>query len=155
MKIIIWCPGRIKEKWLREGEEKYREYISKYVKLSVVESKEVSGEMDFVKKADANRAMEFLKRHQDALKVLLDEKGDIITTLSLAKFIESAMLSGKDIVFVIGGPFGFEDSFKRSSLFDKIISMSGMTLSHEFVRVILMEQIFRCMKIIRGERYHY
>lgn len=155
MKIIIWCPGKVRERWLREGEEKYKKFISKYLKIEVVEEKVTSGSKEMVKKKDTKKAYEFLKKHPDAKKVLLDENGEIMRTISFARYLESAMLSSKDVIFVIGGPFGFEEPFKKDSLFDKIISVSGMTFSHEMVRVVLMEQIFRCMKIIRGERYHY
>ena len=86
--------------------------------------------------------------------VLLDEKGKDYTSVEFSKFIEKQMVSGsKGLVFVIGGPYGFSKDIYE--LANAKVSLSKMTFSHQMVRLIFSEQLYRAMTIIKGEPYHH
>jgi len=91
-------------------------------------------------------------REQDCV-VLLDEKGAENSSVDFSKFINVRLQEGKRIVFVIGGPFGFDESVYKRAQYR--ISLSKMTFSHQMVRLIFLEQLYRAMTIIRGEKYHH
>lgn len=86
--------------------------------------------------------------------VLLDEHGKEFRSVDFAKFIESKILaSQKNLVFVVGGPYGFSESvYKRAN---EKLSLSKMTFSHQMVRLIFVEQLYRAMTILKGEPYHH
>ena len=86
--------------------------------------------------------------------VLLDEKGREYDSVGFSEFVAQKMLSGvKALVFVIGGPYGFSEAvYKR---FNEKISLSKMTFSHQMVRMIFAEQLYRAMTIMKGEPYHH
>ena len=86
--------------------------------------------------------------------ILLDERGKELTSKEFASYIEKKMqLCQKRLVFVVGGPYGFSDAmYERAS--DQI-SISRMTFSHQMIRPIFVEQLYRAMTILRGEQYHH
>ena len=86
--------------------------------------------------------------------ILLDDKGGEHTSMSFASFIEKKSVSGlKRLVFVVGGPYGFSpDVYARA---DGKVSLSRMTFSHQMVRLIFVEQVYRAMTILKGEPYHH
>ena len=85
---------------------------------------------------------------------LLDEQGIEISSIGFARFLEKKMLSGiKRLVFIIGGPYGFsENVYSRAN---GKISLSKMTFSHQMVRLIFAEQLYRAFSILKGEPYHH
>ena len=86
--------------------------------------------------------------------VLLDERGKQYTSVEFAHHLEQKMLGCvKRLVFVVGGPYGFADKVYRRA--DERISLSRMTFSHQMVRMIFVEQIYRAMTILKGEPYHH
>jgi len=86
--------------------------------------------------------------------VLLDERGNEYSSLEFSKWIEKKMIAGtRQLVFVIGGPYGFSNAVYQRS--DIKISMSKMTFSHQMARMIFVEQIYRAMTIIKNEPYHH
>ena len=86
--------------------------------------------------------------------ILLDEKGNEYTSKAFADFLAQKMLTSmKRLVFIIGGPYGFsEEVYKRANM---KISLSKMTFSHQMVRIIFTEQLYRAMTILKGEPYHH
>jgi len=88
------------------------------------------------------------------LLILLDEGGKEFSSVAFSKFIEQKMLSGiKNLIFVIGGPYGFSpDVYKEAQ---GKISLSQMTFSHQMIRMIFTEQLYRAMTILRNEPYHH
>ena len=86
------------------------------------------------------------------VKVALDERGKAISTAQLASKIEGWMTQGRDVCFLIGGADGLDDMVKREA--DLVLSLSNMTLPHALVRVVLAEQLYRAMSIIRNHPYH-
>lgn len=90
---------------------------------------------------------------QSAELILLDEHGREYRSMDFAQVMQKKMSSGRDIFFVIGGPYGFSQSvYERAN---SKISLSQMTFSHQMVRLFLIEQIYRAMTILRGEPYHH
>lgn len=90
---------------------------------------------------------------QSAELILLDEHGREYRSMEFAQVMQKKMSSGRDIFFVIGGPYGFSQSvYERAN---SKISLSQMTFSHQMVRLFLIEQIYRAMTILRGEPYHH
>lgn len=110
-------------------------------KLSQEQQKQAEGEL-ILKELTA----------QDTV-ILLDERGKEYRSMEFAKWLENKQLTAQNIVFVIGGPYGFSDSiYKRA---DEKISLSKMTFSHQMVRLIFVEQLYRACTIIKGESYHH
>lgn len=86
------------------------------------------------------------------VKVALDERGKTISTAQLASQIEDWMTQGRDVCFLIGGADGLDDAVKSEA--DMVLSLSSMTMPHALVRVVLAEQLYRAMSIIRNHPYH-
>ena len=85
---------------------------------------------------------------------LLDERGEELTSKEFAKFLSQKMVGGvKRLVFVIGGPYGFGEAVYERA--DMKVSLSRMTFSHQLVRVLFAEQLYRGMTILKGEPYHH
>lgn len=85
--------------------------------------------------------------------VLLDEYGKDFRSIEFAEYIQKKMSSGRDVVFVVGGPYGFSEAVYRRA--NGKISLSKMTFSHQMVRLFFIEQMYRAMTILRGEPYHH
>lgn len=85
--------------------------------------------------------------------ILLDERGKEYRSMEFAKWLENKQLTAQNIVFVIGGPYGFSDSIYQRA--NEKISLSKMTFSHQMVRLIFVEQLYRACTIIKGESYHH
>lgn len=85
--------------------------------------------------------------------ILLDERGTEFRSIEFAKWLEHKQRTTQRLVFVIGGPYGFSDNIYQRS--DEKISLSKMTFSHQMVRLIFIEQLYRACTIIKGESYHH
>jgi 23S rRNA (pseudouridine1915-N3)-methyltransferase len=86
--------------------------------------------------------------------ILLDEKGKEFSSVEFSKWIEKKMIGGtRNLIFVIGGPYGFSETLYQRADFK--ISLSRMTFSHQMVRMIFVEQLYRSMTILRNEPYHH
>ncbi len=110
-------------------------------KLSQEQQKQAEGEL-ILKELTAQNTV-----------ILLDERGKEYRSMEFAKWLENKQLTAQNIVFVIGGPYGFSDSiYKRAN---EKISLSKMTFSHQMVRLIFVEQLYRACTIIKGESYHH
>lgn len=110
-------------------------------KLSQEQQKQAEGEL-ILKELTA----------QDTV-ILLDERGKEYRSMEFAKWLENKQLTAQNIVFVIGGPYGFSDSIYERA--NEKISLSKMTFSHQMVRLIFVEQLYRACTIIKGESYHH
>ena len=85
--------------------------------------------------------------------ILLDERGQEYTSMAFATYMQKRMSSGKDVVFVIGGPYGFSQAvYDRAA---GMVSLSKMTFSHQMVRLFMVEQLYRALTILNGEPYHH
>ena len=141
---------------MEAGEEEYFSRLKHYVPIERIELSDIRNAKNLnreqLKEAEGK---ELLKRilPTDQL-VLLDERGKEFSSVSFAAHLEQQMnQSVKAIVFVVGGAFGFsEEIYQRANL---KMSLSRMTYSHQMVRMIFLEQLYRAFTIIRGEGYHH
>ena len=156
MKVTLLTVGKTDMKWVREGLEMYSSRISHYVPFSVTEIPELKNvsslSMEQIKKKEGELILKHV-RQQDSL-VLLDERGQRRSSLAFASWLEDRLSrGGRDLVFVVGGAYGFaQEVYDRA---DSLISLSEMTFSHQIVRTIFAEQLYRAFTIIRGEPYHH
>lgn len=146
MKII--CVGKIKEKFFKDAVDEYLKRLSKYTKLDLIEVDDISNG-DILK----SESELILKHINDKDYVItLEIEGNDLSSIELAKKIESTLIVNSNITFIIGGSLGLHESIKKRSNYK--LSFSKMTFPHQLFRVILLEQIYRSFKIINNETYH-
>ncbi|TVQ06495.1 MAG: 23S rRNA (pseudouridine(1915)-N(3))-methyltransferase RlmH [Bacteroidetes bacterium] len=155
MKITLLTIGKTDQGFLKEGIEEYVKRLKHYVSFEVKEIaalKKTSGmSPDVVKQKEA----ELISRHLEKADclVLLDERGQEFSSVGFSGFLQKRMNSGvKEIVFVVGGAWGFADTLHQKAHFK--ISLSKMTFSHQMVRLFFVEQLYRAFTILKGESYH-
>ncbi len=156
MKITFLWVGKTTEAWLQKGVEEYIARLKHYVPLSV----DVVPVPKNLPKQDIEKQKEtegdaVLARITPTDKVfLLDERGAAYTSEELAVFLQKKMsASVRNLVLVVGGPFGFSEKVYQRA--NGQISLSKLTFSHQMIRLLLCEQIYRAFTIIRGESYHH
>lgn len=158
MNITILCVGQIKEKYFRDAIAEYQKRLSRYCKLQMIEvadekTKENASEAenDLIRKKEGERLLKHIKDSDYCITLEID--GKMLTSEGLSKEIDRLGLAGKSsLVFVIGGSIGLETAVLKRS--DYALSFSKMTFPHQLMRVILLEQIYRSYRIMRGEPYH-
>ncbi|MDE7273361.1 MAG: 23S rRNA (pseudouridine(1915)-N(3))-methyltransferase RlmH [Lachnospiraceae bacterium] len=158
MNITFVTVGKIKEKYFRDAIAEYQKRLSKYCKLDIIEvadektpDRASEALEDQIKQREADRILKNIK--ENAYCIVLTIDGQKRDSVNLAEHIERLGLSGKsNLVFVIGGSLGLHDSVIERA--DEKLSFSDMTFPHQLMRVILMEQIYRCYRIINGAPYH-
>jgi len=156
MEIKLITVGKTDVKWVREGLELYASRLKHYIPFSVVEIpelKKVSALTQAQIKEKEGELILKLTGPQDLL-VLLDEHGHEFRSLEFADHLQKLLSRGaKSLVFVIGGAYGFSDAVYNRSY--ERISLSRMTFSHQMVRTIFAEQLYRAFTILKGEPYHH
>jgi 23S rRNA (pseudouridine1915-N3)-methyltransferase len=157
MEII--CIGKLKEAYLREASAEYEKRLAPYTKLKVTELREERQKGEgpaaeaAVAKAEGERLLAAASSVKGSFVVALDSRGKKTDSEGFAEVIREAEMSGKGrTVFLIGGSLGFSDEVRKNA--DILLSFSDMTFPHQLMRVILLEQIYRAFKIMRGEKYH-
>ena len=155
MKIFILCIGKTHSSYLKEGIGIYLDRLKHYTKVEYLELPDVPNKgllPEALKQKEGELIMKHLKA--DDLLFLLDEKGDEFSSREFAALLQKRMNSGlKQMVLVIGGAFGFsKEVYQRA---EGKISFSRMTFSHEMIRLLLTEQLYRGFSILKGEGYHH
>ena len=143
--IEVICLGKIKEEYLKDLISDYEKRINKYLKFNIKElpdSQNISEEEEKILKNIDNKSY----------KVLLDIEGKKVDSVELSKLIEKTFINYPKITFIIGGSNGVTDKIK--SLVDYRLSFSDLTFPHGLFRGILLEQIYRSLKIMNNESYH-
>ena len=154
MKIKLLVVGKTTDSLLKSLILNYKKRIKIYVNFEIIElnvPKFKNGQISEIKKKEGIKILE--KISIDDQVFLLDEKGDNYNSVEFAKFVENKTIShGKSIVFIIGGAYGFSDEvYLRSK---SKISLSRMTLSHQMIRLFIVEQLYRAFTIINHHPYH-
>ena len=156
MKITLLTVGKTDRDWVRQGMDIYVSRLKHYIPFSVVEIPELKNVSALTKDQIKVREGELILRNikpTDDL-ILLDERGKEYSSVELAKVIQDKIsYAGKDMVYVIGVAYGFCDAVYQRA--NSKISLSRMTFSHQMVRAIFVEQIYRAFTIMRGEPYHH
>ena len=156
MKITLLTVGKTDKGWVKEGMEIYASRMKHYFPFSVVEIPELKNvsalSEDQIKVREGELILKSIKPADDL--ILLDERGKEYSSVEFAKVLQDKIsYIGKDIVFVIGGAYGFSEAvYQRAT---SKISLSRMTYSHQMVRAIFIEQLYRAFTIMKGEPYHH
>ncbi|MBR4704800.1 MAG: 23S rRNA (pseudouridine(1915)-N(3))-methyltransferase RlmH [Paludibacteraceae bacterium] len=155
MKIQLLITGKTTDARLVSLIDDYRERLKHYVPFEMVvlpdlkNAKALSEEQ--VKTAEGEAMLRFFTPSMDV--ILLDEHGKEFRSVEFAEWLQKKMTSGRDLTLVIGGPYGFsKEVYARAN---SKLSLSQMTFSHQMIRLMAIEQIYRAMTILRNEPYHH
>lgn len=156
MKINVVYIGKTGKTFLVEGEKEYLNRLKHYCKVDVTEladlknAKKLSKEQ--IKTEEGKLLLQQLNSGDQVY--LLDERGKKYSSVQFSNFIQKRFnQGGKKLVFLIGGAYGFSDEVYARA--QGKISISNMTFSHQMIRMIFLEQLYRAMTILRGEPYHH
>ena len=155
MKIKLLAIGKTDDKCLQELIDEFQKRLKHYIKFEI----EIIPDLKKVK----NLSVEQRKQQEGSLilnriestdqLILLDEKGHQFRSLEFSRFLQKKMNSGiKQLVFVIGGPYGFSDEVYQKA--QGKVSLSKMTFSHQMIRLFMVEQLYRAFTILHNEPYH-
>ncbi|MFD1551790.1 23S rRNA (pseudouridine(1915)-N(3))-methyltransferase RlmH [Putridiphycobacter roseus] len=156
MKIKLITISKTNKKFLIEGESEYQKRLKRYVKLDRIEIPDIKNAKSLSKAEIKLKEGEIILSKIDAadLVVLLDDKGVEFTSMKFAKWIQNKRnLSVKNAVFVVGGAYGFSDAVYARA--NEKMSLSKLTFSHQMVRMIFLEQLYRAFTILNNEPYHH
>ncbi|WP_430812176.1 MULTISPECIES: 23S rRNA (pseudouridine(1915)-N(3))-methyltransferase RlmH [unclassified Carboxylicivirga] len=156
MKVVLLVIGKTDEAYLRTGIEKYEQRLKHYLPYEMQVIPDLKKTKNLSAEQQKSKEGELLINafHAGDYLVLLDENGKDFTSVGFSKMIEKRMVAGlKRLVFVIGGPYGFSDAIYARA--NAKISLSKMTYSHQMVRLIFAEQLYRAMTILKNEPYHH
>lgn len=142
--IKIICVGKIKESYLRDAISDYQKRINKYHKFEIIEVN------DSNMKDEAIKILHYVKDNDYVVTLEID--GDMLSSTEFANKIDKLFITNSNIIFIIGGSDGLDDEVKNRSNYR--LSFSSFTFPHQLFRVILLEQIYRCFKILNNETYH-
>jgi len=155
MRITLLQTGKTRDRFIIDGVEEFRSRVKRYVPFSmetVPDLKNTRGmTMREVQEKEADGILKRIK--PDDYVVLLDERGKSFSSIAFAQHLNTLDSRVKHMVFVIGGPYGFSDRvYKRAG---EKLSLSPLTFSHQLIRILFMEQLYRAFTILRGEPYHH
>ena len=154
MHITLLTMGKTDVSWVAEGLKMYASRLEHYVPFAVKEIPSLKGtgslSPDQLKAREAEVLLKAVKPSDNV--ILLDEHGEEYTSLAFADRLQRWLSAGRDIVFVVGGAFGFAPAVYSRA--DGKLSLSKMTASHQLVRTIFAEQLYRAFTILKGEPYH-
>jgi len=156
MKITFLTIGKTEDAYLKEGIDKYVKRLKHYTRLIIVDIDELKNAKTLTKEQQKAKEAELILKKISPLDhvILLDENGTQLTSQQFAAYIDKKALgSVAHLVFVVGGPYGFDTSVYQRA--DDKISLSAMTFSHQMVRLFFVEQLYRAFTIIKGEPYHH
>ena len=156
MKITLAVVGKISGGYLKQGIDDYTNRLSHYLPFNIqyiADAKSTKNLTEAQQKKQESKNILAAIDKSDYV-VLLDEHGREFTSMEFSRYIDKKMTTvSKRLVFVVGGPYGFdEDVYARAN---EKISLSKMTFSHEMIRLIFTEQLYRAMTILNGEPYHH
>jgi len=155
MKIKIIALGKIKEKFLKDGIDEFLKRLTPYASLEIVELNPIEiKDENLVQKALDEEGVNILSRiKENSFVITMEIQGKQLSSEEFASKINEISISGiSELVFVIGSSCGLSKSVSQRADFK--LSMSKMTFLHQFARLLLVEQIYRAFKILKGEKYH-
>ena len=156
MKIKLLAIGKTDNKHLIQLIEEYQNRLKHYVKfdLEVIPDIKNVKNLSEVQQKEKEGALILSKLQNTDDLVLLDDKGKHFTSIEFSQYLQKKMNSGiKQLVLVIGGPYGFSDAVYKKAIAK--ISLSKMTFSHQMIRLFTVEQIYRAFTILKNEPYHH
>ena len=156
MKITLITVGKTDVKWVKESLDIYVSRLARYVPFTIDELPQLKNvaalSQEQIKEKEGQNILGRISSSD--FVVLLDDKGKEMSSMQWAGQLEDWMShSGRNIIFIVGGAYGFSQSvYKRANY---LLSLSRMTFSHQMVRVIFTEQLYRAFSILKGEPYHH
>ena len=156
MKIRVIVIGKTDEEYLRAGIKEYITRLKRYIPVDYIEIPALKNASSLTIPEQQAREKEILEKQikPGETVVLLDEHGRQLTSSELALYLNQRLVSGiKSLVFLAGGPYGFHKDFKKTNY--DLVALSKMTFSHQMVRLIFAEQLYRAFTILRNESYHH
>ncbi|NOZ35379.1 MAG: 23S rRNA (pseudouridine(1915)-N(3))-methyltransferase RlmH [Chlorobi bacterium] len=155
MKLSLFFIGKTSFEYIDKGIAEYEKRIKRYINFEIKIIKDIKTGKNMPPKIIKQKEGEqlFKQVNDNDILILADEKGKEYTSREFAKFIDNKIVTGaKHVIFVIGGAYGFsEEVYKRAN---GKVSLSKMTFSHQPIRVLFAEQLYRAFTIIKGEPYH-
>jgi 23S rRNA (pseudouridine1915-N3)-methyltransferase len=156
MKITLLTVGKTDRDWVRQGLDIYVSRLKHYIPFTLMEIPELKNvsalSKDKIKVKEGELILKNVRPTDDL--ILLDEHGKEYSSVQMAKILQDKIsYECKDIVFVIGGAYGFSDAVYARA--NSKLSLSKMTFSHQMVRTIFAEQLYRAFTIMKGEPYHH
>ena len=155
MKTELILVGKTVNKHFNAGINDYVERIGHYMPFSITTIPELKNTKNLSESQQKEREGELILKQIQSTDtvVLLDEHGKEFRSIEFADWIQKKQNTARRLIFVIGGPYGFSnDVYERAN---EKISLSKMTFSHQMVRLIFTEQIYRACTIIKGDPYHH
>lgn len=158
MKITVLCVGKIKEKYITLGIDEYAKRLSRYCKLEIIEVADEKtpdnaseNEELQIKAKEGDKLLRYIK--DNAFVIALAIEGKMLTSEDLSEKMEQLGINGdSNVVFVIGGSLGLDKRILDRA--DYKLSFSKMTFPHQMMRMVLLEQVYRGYRIMKGEPYH-
>ena len=154
MKITVLFTGKTADRYLEEGIAVYEKRIRRYLpfEIKVLPAAKGVREKEQLKRLEGEMILKAVG--DGSFVVLLDERGKSLDSVKFAGMLQRKMNEGtRTLVFVVGGAYGVSQAvFERADL---VLQLSAMTFSHQVVRILLMEQLYRAFTIIHGEPYHH
>lgn len=157
MNINVICVGKIKEKYFTDAISEYSKRLSRFVKLNIIEVADEKipdnaseKEMEAIKQKEGRKILS--KLSSSSFTVTLCVEGKELLSLDLAKKIADVTMTSSNITFIIGGSLGLCEEVKAKSQLR--LSFGQITLPHQLIRVVLLEQLYRAFKINNNETYH-
>ena len=155
MKIQLFLTGKTTDARLVSLIDDYQQRLKHYVPFELVVIPDIKNakslSQDQLKTAEGEAILSRLTPSMDVL--LLDEHGREFRSIEYADFLQKKMASGKDLALIIGGAYGFSEAVYQRA--NGKISLSQMTFSHQMIRLMAIEQLYRAMTILRNEPYHH
>lgn len=142
--IKLICVGKIKEKYLTDGINDYLKRINKYHKVQIIEVEDSTMDNEEVKISKYIDSKDYV--------ITLEIEGNMLSSVELADKMDKTFITNSNITFIIGGSYGLSDNIKKRSNYK--LSFSNMTFPHGLFRLIFLEQLYRCFKILNNETYH-
>lgn len=155
MKLLLIYNGKTAKSWLQKALEDYTGRLAHYIKTDTIVIPEVKSTKGLSAAVQMEREAEQMLKVLQAgdYVVLLDEHGKEMRSVEMADWLGRQMQQTKRLVFVVGGPYGFSPRMKEKA--SELISLSKLTFSHQMVRLLLVEQLYRACTILKGEPYHH
>ncbi len=156
MKIQVLCVGKTNHPALHLWLPEYLKRLKHYIRIDWIELQELKNTKNLKVQEQKEKEAEKIHKHllPTDILVLFDERGQELNSKKFAAFIQKKMNTGiKNLVFVVGGPYGFSESvYERAQ---HRIALSKMTFSHQMVRIFAVEQLYRAFSILHNEPYHH
>lgn len=156
MKVTLLAIGKTDDGYLIDGIEKYLKRLKHYIKFEVIIIPDLKNTKNLSETEQKTKEAELILKNISSTDevAILDEKGQEFSSVRFADFINKRMIgSVQNLVFIIGGPYGFDQSIYQRANYK--ISLSKLTFSHQMIRLFFVEQLYRAFTILKGEPYHH